>query len=429
MNIRIWPWLLLVLALIPALLINAPKTQIKPPAPRSTAMVEAIYQMPGNLDPALATTPADWQVIDNVFEPLLSTTPGGKIVPAAASLVTMSGNTVKVKMGTHRLSNGRVLTAFAAAGALDRAVLPPVNSTIARSLLSGVVGYRALIAGHKNFLSGIKVLNANTFTITLKHPATLAFLSNLANPALSLVPMIDQQEGGANWQFSNLIGTGGYKLSGWVPGDSLSFQRVSGTGPRGVTLSYYPSFHSALLGFVNHIVSILPVPIDQIAGLKHTLQRRVQFLPTPGTLSLYLGSTSHGVGAYPALAPVSAWVHDTFAGREASAGQNWPSGLPSGHPMTVWVNSHDTAAVSLAKTLAKLTKGKVTVKLGTSSQIHSQAVGGTISAYLGTKAWFKGGTSLRLARRGNFWLWRSNITGAQAFANGALNWHTITLRN
>ncbi len=429
MNIRIWPWFLLVLALIPALLINSPKTQVKGLGSRSNTIVEAIYQMPGNLDPALATTPSEWQVIDNVFEPLLTETPQGQVVPAAASLVTMSGNTVTVKVGNHRLSNGQPLTAFAAAGALDRPLLPPVNSKTASNLLSEVVGYHALMSGHQNFLSGIKVLNSNTFTITLKHPATLGFLRNLANPTLSLVPLADQQHGGANWQFTNLIGTGGYALTGWVPGDHLTFKRVAGFGPSNVTLAYYSTFQLALLGFLNHIITVLPVPVDQIAGMKHSLQHRVHFLSTPGSLALYLRSTTHGVSAYPALAPVSTWVHDAFSGREASMGQNWPSGLPTGRPMTVWVNSQDSAAVRLASTLAKLTKGKVTVQEGTSAQIHAAATAGSISAYLGTQAWFKTGTRVTLARRGNFWLWSSDITGAEAYANGGLDWHTITFRN
>lgn len=428
MSIRIWPWFLLVLALVPALLINSPKTGLNVPTPVSTAMVEAIYQMPANLDPALASTPSEWQVIDNVFEPLLTETPNGQVVPAAASLVTMSGNTVTVKIGNHRLSNGTALTAFAAAGALDRTLLPPVSSKVAGQLLSEVVGYHAVLSGHQNFLSGIKVINANTFTITLKHPATLGFLRNLANPALSVVPVADQQDGGANWQFTNLYGTGGYKLTGWVPGDHLTFQRLSGLGPSSVTLAYYPSFEAALLGLKNHIVTVLPVPVNQISGLKPNLQQRVQFLPTPGSISLYLGSRSKGVSAYPALAPVSTWVHDAFSNRESSTGQSWPVALPTGRPMTVWVNGGDAQAVALANTLAKLTKGKVTVRTGTASQIQTAATGGSIAAYVGTQNWFKGGIALSLARRGNFWLWSSRITGAAAFANGALDWHAMTFR-
>lgn len=429
MSIRIWPWFLLGLALVPSLLINSPKTSIQTAPSGAATMVEAIYQMPGNLDPALATTPSEWQVIDNVFEPLLSETSQGQVVPAAASLVTMSGNTVTVKMGSHRLSNGARLTAFAAAGALDRPLLAPVHSKLAGQLLSSVVGYHALISGHQNFLSGIKVVNANTFTITLKHAATLGFLKNLSNPALSLVPLADQQHGGPNWQFTNLIGTGGYALSGWVPGDHLTFKRVAGAGPSTVTLAYYSSFQSALLALQNQLITVIPVPVNQIAGLKPSWQRRVQFLPTPGNLSLYLGSTTHGVSAYPALAPVSTWVRDAFSGRETSLGQSWPAGLPTGHPMTVWVNAQDPAAVSLAKTLAKLTKGKVTVQLGTASQIQTAATGGKISAYLGTHQWFHAGTLLTLARRGNFWLWSSRVASATGYPNGALNWHSMTLRN
>ena len=102
MNIRVWPWFLLGLALVPALLINVPKPQVIETSPAQATLVEAIWSMPTNLDPALANSPSDWQVDDNVFEPLLSETSSGQIVPDVASLATFQGNVVTIKLGNHR---------------------------------------------------------------------------------------------------------------------------------------------------------------------------------------------------------------------------------------------------------------------------------------------------------------------------------------
>lgn len=428
MNIRLWPWALLGLALVPALLITIPKPHVVEPSPAQTTLVEVIWAMPHNLDPALASTPADWQVDDNVFEPLLSETSAGQVVPGAASLVTFQGHTVTVVVGSHKLANNRSLTASTVEEALARPLLPTVNSPVARVLLRNVVGYRSVISGHQNYLSGIRVVSKNTLTITLKTPASLGFLRNLANPALSIVPLSDQVQGGPNWQFTNLVGTGGYRLTNWVPLDHLSFQRVTGSGPTRVDLELYSSFHLALLGFINKTVTVLPVPANQLAAMPTRLSRQVTFLPTPGTLSLFWGAKSPHASTYPVKAPVSQWVDRAFAGRVSALGYSWPSGMPAGHPMTVWVNGQDTAAVVLARSLAHLTAGKVSVRVSSASQIRALASSGQIAAYIGTQNWFKAGKTLPLMHRGNFWLWNQDVLSATSFANGALNWHSITFR-
>ncbi|MCL5971458.1 MAG: ABC transporter substrate-binding protein, partial [Firmicutes bacterium] len=288
MNIRVWPWILLGLALVPALLINIPKPQVIEPSPAQATLVEAIWSMPTNLDPALANTPSEWQVDDNVFEPLLSETSTGQLVPDVASLATFHGNVVTIELGKRHLTNGGVLTATTVAEALARPLLPQVDSPTAKSLLKSVVGYHHMVSGHLNYLSGIKVVNPNTVTITLKHFATVAFLRALANPALSVVPLSDQLRGGADWQFTNLYGTAGYRLTDWVPDDHLTFQRVFGTGPSQVQLQLYSSFQLAVLGFINKTVSVVPVAANQLAKVPVKARNRIAFLPTPGTINLFL---------------------------------------------------------------------------------------------------------------------------------------------
>ncbi len=428
MNIRVWPWILLGLALVPALLINAPKPQVIEPAPSQATLVEAIWSMPTNLDPALAHTPSEWQVDDNVFEPLLSETSTGQIVPDVASLATYQGNVVTIQLGKRRLTNGRILTANTVAAALTRPLLPQVNSPTVKTLLSNVVGYQHMISGRLNYLSGIKVVNASTLTITLKHPANLAFLRALANPALSIVPLSDQLRGGANWQFTNLYGTAGYRLTDWVPGDHLTFQRVFGTGPTQVQLQLYSSFQLAVLGFINKTVSVVPVAANQLRQVPIEEHKRITFLPTPGTIKLFLSSNRGRISAYPTLAPINTWVSQAFLGVVPSEGFSWPTGLPTGHTMTVWVNGQDPAAEVLAKTLSRLTHGKVSVRVSTAPQIQSLASTGQITAYIGTQNRIKGGTAIPLVRRGSFWLLDHDITTANGFANGALNWQSITWR-
>ncbi len=428
MNIRVWPWFLLGLALVPALLINVPKPQVIETSPAQATLVEAIWSMPTNLDPALANSPSDWQVDDNVFEPLLSETSSGQIVPDVASLATFQGNVVTIKLGNHRLTNGGIMTADTVAEALARPLLPQVNSPTAKHLLSSVVGYQHMVSGHLNYLSGVKVVNPSSVTITLKHSATVAFLRALANPALSMVPLSDQLRGGASWQFTNLYGTAGYRLTNWTPGDHLTFQRVFGTGPSQVQLQLYSSFQLAVLGFINKAVSVVPVAAAQLRKVPVKERNRIAFLPTPGTISLFLSPNLRKISAYPTTAPINTWVSRTFLGRESSQGFNWPTGLPTDRAMTVWVNGQDSTAVVLAQTLSKLTHGKVSVQVSTAAQIQALASKGQIAAYIGTQDRIRRGTGIPLVRRGNFWLLDHDIMTAQGFANGALNWQSITWR-
>ncbi len=419
---RWWPWLLLVLALVPALLISKPKAPpiVTPPSRVS----EAILANPRTLDPALADNPNEWAVDMNVFDTLYRLTPGGQVVGDLVSHQSISNKTITLTILPKRLGNGARLGASMVAGALSRPLWPSVGSTQARALLAAVKGVHAVETHNQTYLSGVSVVNQDTLSITLTKSVTPAFLRALANPALAIVPVEDQTHGGRYWQLTNLYGTGGYRLISWIPNGSLSFQRFSGRGPETVNLVDYSNFQEALLAFQNQAVWLVPVDPAQLDRVPGKLLPQVKALQTPGNLQLVLRLHSANIAIYPRLS-TQEWVKAAFRGRIPSLKGRWPAGVRRGKPMTLYVNQSQAEAVVLADTLAHLEKGRVTVKALPESMLKSLAKGNKIGAYIGQVNWFKKGATMPLAPLRALWLVSPKIQGVRAFSNGIIDWHSI----
>lgn len=419
---RWWPWLLLVLALVPALLISQPKSPpiVTPPS----RVTEAIWANPATLDPALADNPNEWAADMNVFNTLYRLTPGGQVVRNLVSHQSIAHHTLTLTIEPKRLGNGTRLTARMVAGALARPLWPSVNSTQARALLAEVKGVRAVKTHNQTYLAGVSVVNQETLTITLTKPVTSAFLKALANPVLSIVPVDDQTHGGRYWQLTNLYGTGGYRLTSWIPNGPLRFQRFSGPGPESVSLVNYASFRQALLAFKNQAVWLVPIEPQQLGQVPRKLLSQVKALRIPGNLELVYRAHAANIAIYPRLSSQN-WVKAAFRGRISSLKGQWPSGVRRGKPMTLYVNQSQAEAVALADALARLEKGRVTVQAVSEASLKSLAKGNKIGAYIGQVNWFKNGAAMPLAPLRALWLVSSKIHGATAFANGVIDWHSL----
>ncbi|PSR26966.1 MAG: hypothetical protein C7B47_09530 [Sulfobacillus thermosulfidooxidans] len=421
---RMWPWLLLVLAFLPALLIQEPKTKLQPVS--SHVFTEAIFQNPNNLDPALASNAADWQVASNIFQTLLDISPTGSIVPGLASSVTYRGNIVTIELRHETLANGVEVTPDMVAEALVRPLVAPVNSQAARSLLSQVVGVKRFEEGKTKYLQGIQVTGPNSLELTLKQPAGPGFLRNLANPALAIVPASDQRQGGDNWQFTNLIGTGGYTLTQWTPDASLSFSKVSGQGPQAVNLIVYSGLSQALLAFQNHLVNAIPLQPDQLKQLTRPELAHVEPLNVPGDLSLYVNTTQKKL-ALPKIS-LTRWVHAAFFGRLSPLSRQYPSSIQSKRPqsvsLTVWVNQNNAEAMQLASTL-KTIDPHVIIQATTSTNLSQMAHAGKISAYLGIINQFPHGVGIPLVPDVSFWLFSHPVSHAIVMEHDVLSWHSV----
>ncbi len=423
---RWWPWLLLVLALVPALLIQKPRRQLSVTPTQSFS--EAIFANPDTLDPALASTASDWAAVSNVFAPLFRETPNGRVVPSLVSHYSLSGKQLILTVRPVPLVGGGHLTADTVAAALARPLWPRVNSSAARTLLGAIVGAKAVMRGKTPYLSGITVDGRQTLTIQLTHAVTAQFVKVLANPILSIVPASDLMRGGPYWQLKNLDGTGGYALANWVPNGSLTFHRRSGSGPAEMTLTVFPSFQQAVMSFRNQAVDLIPVGASQVTRVPRSVRADIRALPVPGDLYLVYRRAAKLVSAYPDQS-VSGWVKRAFAGRVPSLGGSWPSSVPAARRMTVYVNQALPEAVQLAQTLQHLRPALVTVRVVTEAQLASLAKQGTINAYIGQANLFKSpGVMVPLAPLRQLWLVNPQLGPVRDFANGVVNWHSIAVK-
>lgn len=423
---RWWPWLLLVLALVPALLIQGPRHQVGVTPTQS--INEAIFANPDTLDPALASSASDWAAVSNVFAPLLRETPGGQIVPNLISRYQITGKSLVLTVRPVLVVGGGRLTADTVAAALARPLWPRVSSPAARALLGQIVGAKAVVQGKTPYLSGITVTGRNTLTIQLTHAVTTDFVNALANPLLSIVPAPDMMRGGPYWQLKNLDGTGGYALANWVPNGSLTFHRRAGRGPDEVTLTVFPSFQQAMMSFRNQAVDLIPVDPSQVARVPRSVRADVRALPLPGDLYLVYRRAATRISSYPDQS-VSGWVKRAFRGRIPNLGGTWPSSVPAARPMTVYVNQDMPEAVQLAQTLGHLRPSMVTVRMVPETQLASLAKRGAINAYIGQANLFKNpGIMVPLAPMRQLWLVNPQLGPLRDFANGMVDWHSIAVK-
>lgn len=422
---RWWPWLLLILALVPALLVRQPRHPVIGGVPTTENVSVAIFGNPNTLDPALASTPDDWAVDSNIFQPLFVQRPTGGLAKNLVQSYSINGKVLTLVIKPVSLSNGHTLTATMVAGALSRPLWSQVGSVSAQALLSPVSGSKLVQNGAVKYMSGVNDASGNTVTITLKHPVDRGFLKSLANPVLSIVPVGDLLRGGPEWQLTNLYGTGGYRLTNWIPNGSLTFARTRGRGPTVLALQEFGSLKSAVLAFKNGTLSAVPIRPDQVKEVPRRFLDRVRALPVPGNLFLVYRKAATRVSAYPRLS-VKQWVKRSFDGSIPSLPGQWPSGMRTGKKMTVYVNQSMPEAVQLANTLARLESGRVVVQVVPAATLETLAKHNQINAYIGQADLFKSGEMMPLAPERSLWLLNSSFVHPAVFANGALDWHSLT---
>ncbi len=401
------------------------------PAGTTRSFSLAIYGNPASLDPALANHPAERAVTDNVFQALLNVSSVGQVIPGLARTVTVNKNTVAITLTRAATVNGQPLTAAMVAQALARPLWPVVGSALARQLLSPVGGASAVIAGRTRVLSGVATAGRRRLTIQLTGGNFTAFLHGLANPALSIVPVRDQIQGGQNWQLTNLIGTGGWKLAQWTPGDHLVFTRVGsrqlGAGtPSEIELVEYPKPREAWLSVVNGLLDAAPVSPLAVHELKARWLVDLRVFNQPGTVSLYYRRSATRISAYRRLS-IASWVADAFSTKARAMARAWPRGMPNNRPMTIWVNTSNPMAVALARALSAR-QPLVSVRLTTARRLTKLAGGGRIDAYIGDNSRFSRSLAVTLVRPSVFWLESPRVKTSALFPDGQLKWSSVRLK-
>ena len=221
------------IAVLIVVILGSPATSAPPPEKLAADQTLSfpIAQDVVDLDPALISAPADVDIMRNVFSGLYRFDAQLREVPdLAVGQPTLSADgltyTFHLRHGG-QFSNGDPITADDFMYSWNRAAAKQGDFA---GLFNVVAGYDAVAAGRSNQMSGLAKVDDFTFTATLTRKAGYFFTE------LGLWPfwVVDQKviaAAGEDAWFTKpetLIGSGPFRMTGRVPGQSMDFEPAVG---------------------------------------------------------------------------------------------------------------------------------------------------------------------------------------------------------
>lgn len=177
-----------------------------------------------NLDPSLAGTVEDAEVLPSIFETLTRDLGGARIGPWLAESFTseQGGKRFRFRLRDDvRFHDGRKVTARDVRYSLERLLLNEENSG-SRFFYSSIRGAKALLNGELLDLAGLRIHSAEEFTIELEEPMSF-FPALLSYHAAAVVPE-GSHRFGPSWQEGS-VGTGPFRVVKFEPGVRLELER------------------------------------------------------------------------------------------------------------------------------------------------------------------------------------------------------------
>lgn len=178
------------------------------------------------LDPALAQAGGASGLAGLLYSGLVRLTPELEIIPDLAESWQVSPDgsvytfTLREDLAFH---SGRPLTAADVAFSWERAADPATGSTTAAAYLGDIQGVREKLAGRAATISGVKVIDEQTLSVTLDGPRP-AFLGKLTYPTSFVLDQDTVDVRGVKWAFAPNA-SGPYTLRTYQPGKILILER------------------------------------------------------------------------------------------------------------------------------------------------------------------------------------------------------------
>jgi ABC-type transport system substrate-binding protein len=249
-----------------------------PPQGRSGGTLAVALLGPGPLDPARADRLEDEVVLGNLFDGLTAIDQAGAVRPAVAESWSSDPDLRRWEFRLRpdaRWSDGSPVRSTDFTFAWQRLADPKASAgaaPAARTLLSGVTGYRAFAAGRSRTLAGLKAPDPTTLVVGLDRPfADLPAL--VAAVALSPLPSALVRPDPAAY-LASPVGNGPFRLAAPArPGRSLTLDRNpaypgSPALLDKVSVHLVPDEQTAWLELQNGRVAFAPVPTDQLAAAR-----------------------------------------------------------------------------------------------------------------------------------------------------------------
>jgi ABC-type transport system substrate-binding protein len=176
-----------------------------------------------SLDPSLATTVEQAEVLPQIFQTLTFAVEGTRIVPWLASDVVTENDGMRFRFRLRpglRFHDGRRLTARDVRYSIER--LLSNEQSDSRWQLSSIRGAKRLLDGSATDLEGFHIVSPTEFFIDLEVPVSF-FAALLSYTATAIVPE-GTRAVGSSWR-DGAVGTGPFRVVSFEPGRRLELER------------------------------------------------------------------------------------------------------------------------------------------------------------------------------------------------------------
>jgi ABC-type transport system substrate-binding protein len=183
-----------------------------------------------SLDPSLASTTEQAEVLRSIFETLTRTVGGFRVVPWLASELRAEegGRRYHVRLRDDvRFHDGRRLTSRDVRYSFERILLSRASEF--RWFLSPIKGAKVLLEGGSGDLQGIRIHSASELTIDLDEPVSF-FPALLSYEAASILPEGSDPS-------ASPVGSGPFRVIEFAPGARLQLERNPDCWVKGLPLS------------------------------------------------------------------------------------------------------------------------------------------------------------------------------------------------
>ncbi len=207
---------------------SAPSGQQAQPATEPTAggVFRRQWADPPTLDPHLTTDTTSSFVVVELYSGLVTLNTDLELVPDLAERWEISSDGLQYTFYLRpnaKFHDGRQVTAQDFKWSIERAAAPETASPVADTYLNDIVGALDYIKGNATEISGIRVVDDTTLSITVDEPKAY-FLAKLTYPTAFVLDRANVEAGGRSWT-DNPNGTGPFRLKEYKIGERIVLER------------------------------------------------------------------------------------------------------------------------------------------------------------------------------------------------------------
>jgi len=191
---------------------------------KANILRQAIPNKPTSLDPGKVRDGDTIDMLQQVYEGLVSWDTDNKVEGVLAeSWTTEQDGKVyifKIKKGV-KFHNGRELKAEDFVYTWNRNANPALQSGMATAYMSDIMGVQEVVDGKADTISGVSAVDDYTLRVELTQ-ARPYFLGKMTYPVFFVIAKENQNEGTEMTDEKNMIGTGPFKATKYVPDVSMT---------------------------------------------------------------------------------------------------------------------------------------------------------------------------------------------------------------